>query len=345
MTVCAEQAQNRFRQQKIPAPPQAPGKAEDATTVETKWLDDFLALALYKSFSRAAEARNITQSALSRRVRMLEAWFGAELIDRSSYPIGLTEAGEKFLPRAEEVRQMIDNLRYDVRAPYFPAHEVLSVCMLSTLALTLFPRLIARLDAAKERFRFRFVDAKTTVHDNLETLRHGAVDFLLIYAHDNVRALQSFRGFPYLVLGTERGLPVSVPDADGRPRHSLYQSQVAVDYLSYRNHSFFANALPEVVRRGNFRLNTIYENALAAALLAMVRKGMGVAWIPESLIEEDLASGSLVRAGAEEHDLIVEIRMYRQADGHSPLKERFWRKVAEIAPLCRAGEAPGDERA
>lgn len=304
--------------------------------MESKWLDDFLSLALHKNFSRAADARNITQSALSRRIRLFEGWIGAPLIDRKTYPIGLTETGERLLPHIEEMRMMIDNLRVDVRAPYFPTSEVLTVCMLNTLTLTLFPDLVARLESLGHKFRFRFIDARTTLPDNMDALRTGACDFLFLYAHENVQAFHSFRGFPYLVVASERGIPVSVPDEAGNPVHSLFQSSHAVDYLSYRSHSFFANALPEVLRRGNFRLNTVYESALSAALLAAVRIGLGVAWIPESLMAAELADGTLVRAGPESYDLQLEVRMYGAKDLETRLKKRFWREVSAVAPLGRS---------
>ncbi len=68
--------------------------------MEVKWLEDFLALAGTSNFSRAAEERHVTQSAFSRRIKQLEAWVGASLIDRATYPSRLTEAGERFVPVA-----------------------------------------------------------------------------------------------------------------------------------------------------------------------------------------------------------------------------------------------------
>lgn len=44
--------------------------------MELKWLEDFTALANTLSFSRAAEVRNVTQSAFSRRIKQLEMWLG-----------------------------------------------------------------------------------------------------------------------------------------------------------------------------------------------------------------------------------------------------------------------------
>ena len=48
------------------------------------WLDDFMSLAGSGNFSRAAEDRQMTQPAFSRRIRALEGWLGTELFDRSS---------------------------------------------------------------------------------------------------------------------------------------------------------------------------------------------------------------------------------------------------------------------
>ncbi len=45
--------------------------------MEIKWIEDFIALAQYQSFSRAAEFRNVTPSGFSRSIQSLEQWVGA----------------------------------------------------------------------------------------------------------------------------------------------------------------------------------------------------------------------------------------------------------------------------
>lgn len=64
--------------------------------MQIKWLDDLLAIAEWKNFSRAAEVRCVTQSALSRRIRSLEEWVGVELVDRATYPVQLTPPASAF---------------------------------------------------------------------------------------------------------------------------------------------------------------------------------------------------------------------------------------------------------
>jgi DNA-binding transcriptional LysR family regulator len=77
--------------------------------MEIKWIQDFLSLAEHGSFSRSAIERSVTQSALSRRIRALEAWIGVELVDRSTYPIRLTPAGKVFHEQAQLfLRQLME---------------------------------------------------------------------------------------------------------------------------------------------------------------------------------------------------------------------------------------------
>ena len=71
--------------------------------MELKWFEDLIAVAEKGHFARAAETRFLTQSALSRRIKSLETWIGAELLDRTSHPIGLTPAGIEFMPTAREI--------------------------------------------------------------------------------------------------------------------------------------------------------------------------------------------------------------------------------------------------
>ena len=75
---------------------------------ELKWIEDFIDLSTTRSFSLTAENRFVTQPALSRRIKQLEDWFGATLVQRNGRkPISLTDEGSAFLPMA---RDMVDSL-------------------------------------------------------------------------------------------------------------------------------------------------------------------------------------------------------------------------------------------
>src|SRR5258708_11229127 len=63
-------------------------------------VETFLAVAMHRSFRRAAAALGVSPSAVSQAVRSLEGRVGATLLARTTRSVGLTEAGQRFLERA-----------------------------------------------------------------------------------------------------------------------------------------------------------------------------------------------------------------------------------------------------
>jgi len=59
----------------------------------------------------------------------------------------------------------------------------------------------------------------------------------------------------------------------------------------------------------------------------MARQGHGIAWLPRSLAQEDLAAGRLVCVGGERFSVPVEIRLFRARDQKTGLAEAFWQAV------------------
>ncbi len=84
-------------------------------------LKAFVAVAETGSFSLAAERIFLTQSAVSKRIAVLEEELGVKLFDRIGKATSLNEAGRKLLPRAnnmlqemEDIQRSISNLSGDV---------------------------------------------------------------------------------------------------------------------------------------------------------------------------------------------------------------------------------------
>ncbi len=299
--------------------------------MELKWLKDFVSLAEHSSFSRAAQDRNITQSALSRRIKQLENWAGMPLIDRSSNPVKLTDAGGGFLPRAQDAIDLLNNARNAIYEQYNPTWEVLSFATLNSLSLSFFPLWMAQMEALGDEFRVRFTDPHASFLGNISTLVHGQCDFFLTYALDTIPQMGDLKKFPYLSVGIERVVPVTAPNSDGTPLHSLNKSYRPTDCLSYRGNSFFSLALMQLFEKRKYNLHTVYENGMSIALKAMALSGHGVTWIPRSLAEDELRRGLLVPAGKPEDDLIVEIRIYRTLNFRNHHAEKFWRRASYLA--------------
>ena len=79
--------------------------------MELRHLRYFVAVAQERNFSRAAEILNIAQPPLSRQIRQLELELGAELFDRGSRPLRLTEAGRLLHQHALQALAGFDQVR------------------------------------------------------------------------------------------------------------------------------------------------------------------------------------------------------------------------------------------
>src|SRR5919197_286420 len=72
------------------------------------------AVARHRHFTRAADELHVAQSALSHQVRRLEAELGAELFERTSRSVVVTEAGEAVARRARSVLAAVDGVRGEI---------------------------------------------------------------------------------------------------------------------------------------------------------------------------------------------------------------------------------------
>lgn len=71
--------------------------------MELRQVEHFVAVAIERSFTRAARRVHVVQSAISTSIAKLERELGVQLFDRSRQQIELTVAGERFLAQAHEL--------------------------------------------------------------------------------------------------------------------------------------------------------------------------------------------------------------------------------------------------
>ena len=135
--------------------------------------------------------------------------------------------------------------------------------------------------------------------------------------------------FPYRVLGTERVIPVSRPTAGGPMLDRAIETGGPVPYLSYGDFSFFGVALSKLfTARPAFNARVVHENTISIGLKTMALAGWGLAWLPESLIRQELADGSLMRASNDpDWDFETQIRIYRHGTASRPIVEAFWQAI------------------
>jgi DNA-binding transcriptional LysR family regulator len=287
--------------------------------METRWLEDFVSLAETRSFSRSAQLRHVTQPAFSRRIQALEAWAGADLVDRSSYPTRLTPAGKTLLPQALEILGSLQAARNLMRGHQVSSQDMIEFAVPHSLAFTFFPHWVMDLRQRFGAFKSRLVGLN--VHDAVMQLTEGSCDLLLAYHHASLPLQINPERYEMLSLGTETLAPYAKADGDGLPLFALPGSaHERVPFLGYSSGAYLGRLVDLLLKQAGEQiyLDPIYETDMAEGLKAMALEGHGVAFLPSSSVRKELSAHRLVpagpRRGAHERafEVSMEVRLYRE---------------------------------
>lgn len=288
------------------------------------WLEDLVALSECLNFSKAAERRNVTQPAFGRRIRAFEEWCGQPLVDRSSHRLELTDAGRLTLAAAQDILRRTNALQREL-SEIESSTSSLTFASTQALSFTFFP----------EWFRdVSSLAAGASVHllsDNMRAceriMEDGRAQFLLCHAHPASPFELPAAHYSRIELSWDRLVPVmasnntiSLDAPGGAP----------IPFLSFDHNSGLGRILNSVLgpRRDRLPLQTVFTSHLAMALKTMVVEGKGMAWIPVSLIRQELDAGSITLAGGADWAVDVSIVLLRPRSRMSPLAERFWTGIA-----------------
>ena len=297
--------------------------------VETKWLEDFVSLAETRSFSRSAQLRHVTQPAFSRRIQALEAWAGADLVDRSCYPTRLTSAGETLHAQALEILGALQSARNLMRSHRASGQDVIEFAVPHTLAFTFFPHWLMAL-------RSRFASVKTrlialNVHDAVLRLTESGCDLLIAYHHPSQPLQLSPDRYDMLSLGHETLAAYAKADAQGQPLFRLGAGGSPTPLLAYASGAYMGHMVEQIIRQLPVppSLETTYETDMAEGLKAMALEGHGLAFLPASSVRQEIKSRRLVCASAPGvGELTMEVRIYRErpagARHPKPAAQALW---------------------
>ncbi len=306
--------------------------------MNTSWLEDFLVLASVGNFSRAAEDRHMTQPAFGRRVRALEEWMGVELFDRSTQPVRLTAAGQWFLGVAPDLLGDIARLPGAARAVAETHSKSLRLAATHALSLTFMPGWLRRFEDHTMAGNLHL--ESDMLHRCEALLTQSKVQFMLCHAHASAPGQLQQQGYESICVGQDVLLPVSAVGADGQPLHRLERGRATACLLAYSAESGLGHILHKTIDSalGELPTQTVFTAHLASVLRTMALEGRGIAWLPRSLINEDLSTGKLVSCASETWNVDLEIRLYRAHAQLGRSAEALWQAaVQSLAPTAQAG--------
>lgn len=263
--------------------------------MELKWLEDLIALAETDTLSQAAQQRNITQPAFSRRIKAIEDWLGAPVIDRSRRPVRVTPAIKNQIDEIQLLARELRRLRSEVRS-WESAQRRVIIAAQHTLSIAFLPTFIARLQNVLSATTIRL---RSGNRDEIYALLMTRQAMLLIgYETAGYPLATDAALLQKVVLTQDRLIPVTL--ADTIISHAFLGTN-ELNIIAYPPEAFFGailhkDILPALGER--FAVTTVCESALVPAIVELTLAGVGIAWLPSALIASHIDSGRLVDLSA-----------------------------------------------
>ncbi len=270
----------------------------------------FIAVAEYRSFTKAANQYYISQTAITQQVQALEEAMDVQLIDRSRRPITLTPAGNVFLGEARailermnaavgRVRDASTGLVGSLRIGYTKGYERSNLSNLLRAFHQEYPNILI-----------------TCCRCDTDMLAAGLLngDYDIIFTWDSTNILEERQVDHRLV---ER-VPLVVALYAGHPlsgRHTLNRKELRGESILYMSpsgmdDSFGDSRFMELYRKAGYQPNILFRSSDAESVLMMVATEEGISILPSYVTSKLKDADNLVfipLVGEEEYEEIIAV--------------------------------------
>jgi DNA-binding transcriptional LysR family regulator len=241
----------------------------EAQNIPIELLRSFVVIQESGSFTKAAEALNLTQPAISAQIKRLQQLVGGEVFVRSGFGISLSEKGEIVSRYARRILAMNDQILSLTGTAAIAKSIRIGVPIV--YASRMLPDLIAACRAASDGERLHFSCEASA--DLSRSLSSGYLDIAFIASGDVPLALQIERW-------TESMCWVCAPEFSVSPGASIplqswpygVSDQLAIEALENAGLSY----------------SVIFTASDLSAHLAALRSGLGYIVLPQRLVPPDL---------------------------------------------------------
>jgi len=279
--------------------------------MELRHLRSFVAVAQTQNFTRAAEMLNISQPPLSRQIQQIEEEIGAQLFERGSRPVKLTEAGRFFLTHALRLLEHADDLPKLTRR----VAQIESRLVIGFVASTLYGELPAVVRSLRRESPQTVVSLlEMSTIDQCHALRTGAIDvgFGRIRLDDASVRREVLR---------EERLLVALPDyhelcVRPEPLSMVELARECLIVYPRRPRPSYADQVLSAFKDRGLTPSEIHEVQELQTALGLIAAGVGIALVPASV--QRLRRDEVVYRQLDETSIVSPIIMSTRLEDDTP---------------------------
>lgn len=238
----------------------------------------FLGIAERGSFQRAAVHLNLSQTAVSHRLRKLEDELGVKLFARTTRAVTLTRAGNEFLPKAQSVLAELEQAFDDLKQQGTKRRDRLDIACLPAFAVHYLPPILGRFVKMRPRVEVRIFETPSAVV--AELVQAGDVEFGLsvIPTHRWDLHIETVLAAP-LALACPARHPLA------RKRALGWAELGDLTLIRVGAKTAVRPIIDDAVSAARVTLNWQYEVQNVHTAVTMVEQGLGLAIVPRIDVE------------------------------------------------------------
>ncbi len=251
--------------------------------MEIDQIKTFLAVATFSGFHRAADALNVSQPAVSARIKALEESLGATLFERSRRGLTLSEAGRILRPYAEELLRTASQASQAVQELKPSSAGPLQIAAAHSISVYLLPDFLKRFQHAHPKVVISIRPGHSKEVLEMVLREEAEIGLARSLNHPDLETL-SLREDPLLLVGHPRQGPAQA-------RRARLDQVANWPLIFYERGSSDWTLTHGLFRRAGLVPNVALEVDTIETAKRMVDRGLGVAFLPQLAVGLEIRSG------------------------------------------------------
>ncbi|WP_316568599.1 LysR family transcriptional regulator [Neobacillus sp. YIM B06451] len=248
-------------------------------------IEAFIYVCQLGSFNKAAEALYLTQPSVTARIQSLEREINIKLFHRNGNKISLTEKGEYFFPHAQKILQSYQEARYGLQQVAIPYDLVIGSAL--SISNNILPEILPGFKSTFKDVKIKIVTGHSK--DILQKVINKEVDFGIVRTetHPQIESIRLYND----------PIGLFVP----RNHILLKEEKVTIEHVSKQPLIFFDYGsmdwlmINRLFSSNNVTPNISLEVDNMETTKNLVLKGMGISFLPEHCVKQEVENGELVR--------------------------------------------------
>lgn len=242
----------------------------------------FLALSQELHFWNTAAKMNITQSALTRQIQSLEAELDIRLFERNKRNVKLTPAGHFLKEQWEIELNKLGFIHQFAKQIQLGETGTIRIAHPDSISASIMPEMLAKISAHFPKLNIELMQVR--YGDQLEFLRNYKTDILITRDITNANDIRSKK------IHTDHLCIVVSEDHRFEKRKDITRASLRREkfILPIRDPgSSYSDIVQEFFRSFDIIPEAPFQSEFGSAIIALVRKGMGISILPDSYISHE----------------------------------------------------------